>query len=389
MRHLASRALLLPALLLAGCGKDDPTGPTRLTILDCEDGQRYAIGATVNGTLTASDCREPGGTAAFADYYEVVLQSAGPISITLRPTAGPDEVVAVLLRPDETQVDFAFAQQGETASVGGDLPAGTYYLFVAALESTQLISYALSSSFTLPPAFGCATVTPYTIGATVTGALSQSDCLAPESELFADVFRFAQNAPGPVAISVEPAAGTVIAGLLILSGAGEEVMSAEYGLPGSPAIVGGNLPAGNYLVAVIGSEVGQTGGYTITSSRTLPPPPPPFLGCTTSQPYTLGGNVAGSLATSDCLVDNGYYMDRYDFTLTEARSVTIDLASGQFDTFLLLFDAAGQVIAANDDAFGGTFDSRVTINLAPGSYAIGATSFFGRTTGAYSLSSMP
>jgi hypothetical protein len=388
MRRLAKWPLLLAALLVAGCGKDDPTGPDGLTILGCDDGQSYAIGANLTGTLVAADCREPGGSAAFTDYYEVVLTTAGPVSITLEPTAGPGEIAAVLVRPDESQVDFGFAEVGGTTSVGGDLAAGTYYLFVTAEQSTQSIAYTLSSSRTLPPAFGCSTVMPYTIGATVAGALAQGDCEG-EGNVFIDVYRFTQATSGPVSLSLEPAAGIFIAAVAILAGSNDEVVLARYALPGSPAIVGGTLPAGNYAVIVIPYLPQQTGGYTLTSSRTLPPPPPPFLGCMTGQPYTTGTAVTGGLAASDCLIDNGYYMDRLDITLSAGRTITIDLASTDFDTYLMLFDDEGRLIAANDDASGATLDSRLTVTLPAGTYSIGASSYFGYVTGPYTLSSSP
>lgn len=114
-------------------------------------------------------------------------------------------------------------------------------------------------------------------------------------------------------------------------------------------------------------------------------PPAPFFGCTDAQSYSIGSTVNGTLTASDCATPQGRRFDRYDFTLTIAASVTIDLVSS-FDTYLYLFDADGQVIAQDDDG-GVGYNSRLAIYLQAGTYSIGASSYGEGATGRYTLSS--
>ncbi|HEY9734672.1 MAG TPA: tetratricopeptide repeat protein, partial [Trichocoleus sp.] len=68
---------------------------------------------------------------------------------------------------------------------------------------------------------------------------------------------------------------------------------------------------------------------------------------------------------------------RYTFDGTAGQSVTITLASEDFDSVVLLQNAAGEEIAANDD-FGGTLNSTVIVTLPEnGTYTVVARSFAG------------
>lgn len=231
--------------------------------------------------------------------------------------------------------------------------------------------------------FGCNRVQGLTIGESVSGSLSASDCLDPGDGARADYYQFTLSARGPVSITVQSPSGTLIVAILDLN---ENVYGFEFAAPGSSAVVGGELDAGRYVLVVAGTAEGQTATYSFTSSRTLPPPPPAFLGCATSQAYTVGATVAGTLATSDCVASNGKRLDRYDFTVSSSRSVTIDLESSDFDTYLYLFDGTGVLLAENDDSSTGT-NSTLTITLNAGSYSIGASTFTPGDLGAYSISS--
>jgi len=96
--------------------------------------------------------------------------------------------------------------------------------------------------------------------------------------------------------------------------------------------------------------------------------------------------VSGVLDTSDCLVtsDNSY-VDFWLFSGTAGQTVTIDMSSTAFDTYLFLIDPSSTPVAQNDD-FSGT-NSRITFTLtSTGTWSIGANSAFGGRTGAYSLS---
>ena len=112
--------------------------------------------------------------------------------------------------------------------------------------------------------------------------------------------------------------------------------------------------------------------------------------CAMSVPITVGQTLNGSLASGDCQLQGGTLIDFYSFNGTAGQPVSISLTSGDFDTYLYLLDANGNVIDQNDDSGSGT-DSRIPIDGGvitlpyTGEYFIGANSY-DPSTGNYSLS---
>jgi hypothetical protein len=102
--------------------------------------------------------------------------------------------------------------------------------------------------------------------------------------------------------------------------------------------------------------------------------------------YTIGATVNGALSPGDCGFGDGSFYDAYAFGATATASVRVDLASTTFDTFLLLTDAAGNILAFNDDG-PGTTNSTFRILLGTSSYLIDANSLLAGISGNYTLSS--
>jgi hypothetical protein len=115
-----------------------------------------------------------------------------------------------------------------------------------------------------------------------------------------------------------------------------------------------------------------------------------FQGCSVTA-YQIGTTVSGTLTTSDCRLRigsqvGGEFVDYYSFNLSATQNVTIDMTSNQVDSYLVLFNRSGDVVAFNDD--GGTgLNARIVISLPAGNYVIGATTFWDNETGSYTLSS--
>ena len=384
MSRLARLSLLALLLPLAGCS-DDPSGPELLTILDCESGLAYSIGRTVNGAIDADDCFDPAGRA-FADYYQFEMRTAGPVSVSVSTAANSTPLVLLMFDESLEIVDLEEVATGRSATVGAELVPGTYFIMISADEAGQVGGYSMTSSNTLPPPFTCTRFTPIAIGQVVAGNVTATDCLDPIDVAYADYYDFTLATAGPVTFRVTPSqAGQMVVGLSTAEGSFFRVVETTRE---APAAVGGMLPAGRYVLVVAGAAAGQTGGYTITSSATLPPIAnvPPFLGCLTPQAYTLGATASGSLARTDCIDIFNTPIDRYDFSLTATTTVRIDLQSIAFDAFLVLFNEAGELIAYDDDS-GGNFNSRISMLLPAGRYAIGATGYDDTSLGDYTLSS--
>jgi len=81
----------------------------------------------------------------------------------------------------------------------------------------------------------------------------------------------------------------------------------------------------------------------------------------------------------------GRYVAFYPFT-TNARTVTINLTSNVFDTWLYLLDINGTVLASDQGGAGGN-NSRITAALPTGTYYIKVTSRNQEVTGTYNIQS--
>ncbi|CAN5417298.1 hypothetical protein BH10ACI3_BH10ACI3_10420 [soil metagenome] len=107
--------------------------------------------------------------------------------------------------------------------------------------------------------------------------------------------------------------------------------------------------------------------------------------CTEALPIDFGQTVNGTLAVTDCQLDDDSYADFYYFTGTATQQVTITLNSSAFDTYLGLANETGTFVVEDDDGGGGT-NSKIISNLPEtGLYIILANSTFPNQFGDYSL----
>ena len=92
----------------------------------------------------------------------------------------------------------------------------------------------------------------------------------------------------------------------------------------------------------------------------------------------------GELESGDCTLDDGTYVDFWQFQGTSGTTVTIELSSSAFDAFLFLLDPVPDVVASDDDSGSGS-NARIVHTLdSSGAWSIGANSFM-PATGNYSL----
>lgn len=99
----------------------------------------------------------------------------------------------------------------------------------------------------------------------------------------------------------------------------------------------------------------------------------------------FGQRADGRLALGDCELSlDDSYVDVYEFTLPAAATIQVDMASGDFDSYIGLFDALGSFIAEDDNSGGGQ-NSQIVRQLAAGKYRVWANTLSGSTTGAYSV----
>jgi Bacterial pre-peptidase C-terminal domain len=97
-------------------------------------------------------------------------------------------------------------------------------------------------------------------------------------------------------------------------------------------------------------------------------------------------NTSGELSSSDCRLDDGSSIDLVQFSGTAGETVTIEMTSAIFDTYLFLLDPTPAVVAQNDDIASGNTNSRIVFTLTTsGVWTVGATSFAPNQLGSYAL----
>ena len=92
----------------------------------------------------------------------------------------------------------------------------------------------------------------------------------------------------------------------------------------------------------------------------------------------------GTLGRGDNTLDDGEFIDIYEFTGRPGQRVTIDLRSDDFDTYVILEVPNGDQ-QENDDAEDTTDSLLVTDITESGTYRVGVTSYETGETGAYRL----
>lgn len=98
----------------------------------------------------------------------------------------------------------------------------------------------------------------------------------------------------------------------------------------------------------------------------------------------------GTLARGDGQLDSGEYVDRYRFRGRRGQRVAIDLASSEFDTYVILVPPSGRQQDNDDRGDGASTDSRIETALAEdGEYQVLVTSYRPGETGGYRLEVRP
>jgi hypothetical protein len=162
---------------------------------------------------------------------------------------------------------------------------------------------------------------------------------------------------------------------------------------GGGSVTGATATSNAAGVATVGSwTLGAAGGSntltasapglaTVTFTATAPVP-----ACAERTVHTLGTTTAGVLATSDCQLSDGTFVDFLSTTLGQANAYLFQ-QSAAFDAYLFLTTTDGGVIAENDDESGTSTNSAIKALLPAGSYLLGASSFDPAVTGGYTISS--
>jgi hypothetical protein len=105
---------------------------------------------------------------------------------------------------------------------------------------------------------------------------------------------------------------------------------------------------------------------------------------TTAAPHVFGAITSGALATSDCTLSDGSFIDYYSTTLP-AGAYVFNQSSTAFDTYLFLLTPDRFLIAFDDDDPLSS-NSEIKALLPAGEFILGANAYPG-SIGAYNLTS--
>jgi hypothetical protein len=226
------------------------------------------------------------------------------------------------------------------------------------------------------------------LAAVSAGCTSSTDSGAAAANLVALSGDAQQGAAGfaltqPLLVKVTAADGGPVSGALVnwvvVSGGGS--LSAATGHSDGTGRARISWTLGPSLGAQVAeARVGALPPVVFNATATPPDP------CLVSTPYAVGTSVDGALATSDCHVGDGSYIDYYGFRIDTLESRRFVLASDSFDTFLFINDAGGNALALDNDGTG-TTNSSLRILLGAGSYQVGTNSLESLSFGPYTLTS--
>jgi hypothetical protein len=215
-------------------------------------------------------------------------------------------------------------------------------------------------------------------------AACSGDSNSPPAETPANVAIHAgDNGEANAGTSLTPRPAVRVVGASGNGVPGVEVTFTE--ISGGGAVNGGIAETDANGVATVGGwTMGTLGTNTLRASvqNLAPVTFTAQSNCGTIGTLTLGVQINGTLAATDCEYPDGDLTDRYVFTTTTQRAVRFDESSTAFDSFVELF-SGNRLVAFNDD-FDASLNSRMTVILAPGTYHVGASTFEA-DVGAYSL----
>jgi predicted small lipoprotein YifL len=109
------------------------------------------------------------------------------------------------------------------------------------------------------------------------------------------------------------------------------------------------------------------------------------VACDRVTDHTIGATVNGTLATTSCLLD-GFYTDRYRFTLTQETTLQLRQQSQTYGSYLEIYDSNSRFVAfAESQEPGATAQIRAI--LPAGTYEVWPSTYDLQVTGAYTLTS--
>lgn len=96
--------------------------------------------------------------------------------------------------------------------------------------------------------------------------------------------------------------------------------------------------------------------------------------------------VTGILEEGDETLGSGEYVDSYTMTADEGQFILVDVATGNFDPYVMIVSPSGEQTDVDDSESGDTSSTEATVfTTEAGEYTVMVTSYAPGETGVYNL----
>lgn len=353
--------------LLTTSYKADESGSYEATVtVGSTDGDENAI-VNISGTLASDDFVLDNGEYADATTFEAT--AGDELTAVLTSTAFD---TFVLLRSPSGETwgndDFENSKSRSQFTVTAD-QSGEWTLVTTSYAAAETGAYQAR----VDRAAGSTTTTATSTagGDNQSGNLASGDTTLDSGE-YVDSFSIKGRQGEHLVVDLRSDSFDTYVALRAPSG--EVWQNDDHDNSSNRSQVSVELPeTGDYEVMVTSYRPGETGSWTANVTRG-------------------SGAVAnglreerGSLGQGDGQINTGEYMDLHTFEGMPGQHVRIDLASTDFDTYLVLKDP-NEENSENDDSPEGNGHSLIEMDITEaGTYTIGVTSYKPEEVGAYTL----
>ena len=345
---------------------------------DCNVGSA-ACDDLVTGTLDLDDC-QMADDGSFVDLYTFEVEEPGPVIIDLSSLEFDTFLRLYNQDCEEVAVDDD-GGDGLNSRMTLDLEVCTYVIGINSYANGEIGTYDLA--IRCPDVTLCrdCEVGSIACGETVRGALDAADCALADGTLV-DSYTFTVEQASQVSITLRSSEFDTF--LNLSDNFCETFLTNEDCQPGNfevSCIEGVILNAGTYTIGVSAAGAGEAGSYELE------------VACERADNCEdCGDGVAecpgmldGFLDADDCSLENGRLFDSFELEVLETQEYVISLTSGNLDTFLYLYSGESCEEIAFDDDGGDGLNSRLALNLAPGTYWLLPSSYAAGAVGAYTL----
>jgi hypothetical protein len=334
----------------------------------CTAFPNLGLNQTVAGSLGSSGCAAPDGTPYEA--YWVNTFGAG----TLTATVSAANLNALLSVRDSSGALVASGTNTVTANV---LAGSQYELVLSQVDNAG--AFQLATGFQAAAAETCVPQKTFTGPATDTAAITGSSCsmVIDGSGDLQFYNYYLLTVPNAGLAHIAATTADFHPTLYLLDAAGNQLALDSEGAGAGKSDIQMQLPAGSYIVELLGDASSGGGNYTFSYAFTAGNPQP----CRTTALASPATEVSGALSAASCRTSLGL-ADVYTVTLAASGVLSVNLAASGFTGQVAIRDANDSLIVSNEDVEG-LGVAGVSTLLAPGAYTIVAAAAGG--SGAYQL----